>query len=336
MLTLYKNGTIWLNYRMKLRAPCAINLRTFPFDKQTCYLVIESYSYNNQRVKLEWLHSAPLTFIRPIELPDFSLTSWSTVKTTLEYPNGFWDQLNATFVFKRRYGFFVLQAYTPTYMTIFVSWISFFMDPRQISARATLGISAFLAMTFQFGTILKNQPPVSYIKSVDFWMLFSIFIMFATLAELAIISYMLKKSGASVGTTSSPSLDSPTANYVSKISALKTLGFNVWISNSGFNVWNRNPYKIPRFWAQQFLRFQGYAISEAQLANNANCKRNGNIGRLINRSCPTFLQNDDCLFEESKRCWSPDMVDKVALICLPAIFLSFNIFYWAYHLFILN
>ena len=45
------------------------------------------------------------------------------------------------------------------------------MDPKELSTRATLGISAFLAITLQFGNILKNQPPVSYVKALDVWML---------------------------------------------------------------------------------------------------------------------------------------------------------------------
>ena len=45
-----------------------------------------------------------------------------------------------------------MQAYVPTYMTIFVAWINFWMDPRdQLATRSTLAISAFLAITLQFG-----------------------------------------------------------------------------------------------------------------------------------------------------------------------------------------
>lgn len=260
---------------MKLRAPCQIDLRTFPFDSQSCYLIIESYSYNNQRVKLAWLPSAPLTFMKNIELPDFVLTSWVTFEGTLEYPNGIWSQLNATFVFKRRYGFFVLQAYTPTYMTIFVSWISFCMDPRQISARATLGISAFLAMTFQFGTILKNQPPVSYIKSVDIWMLSGIMIMFATLAELAVISYMQRNCPAAGG---SPLGSESPSDFAPRISALR------------------------------------YAMSAGDLPN---CNH---------------TTTDVMVTFGLRQKLTPTMVDRAAMIILPAIFFTFNICYWSYHL----
>ncbi len=100
--------------------------------------------------------------------------------------------MQATFTFRRRFGFFILQAYVPTYMTVFIAWINFLMDPKELSTRATLGISAFLAITLQFGNIMKNQPPVSYVKALDVWMLGCISFLFVALTELAIVSYMVR------------------------------------------------------------------------------------------------------------------------------------------------
>lgn len=85
-----------------------------------------------------------------------------------------------------------MQAYLPTYMTVFVAWINFWMDPKELATRATLAISAFLAMCLQLGNVQQNQPRVSYVKAMDVWMLGSISFLFTALIELAIISYMLR------------------------------------------------------------------------------------------------------------------------------------------------
>lgn len=47
MLIVYANGSVWQNYRMRVKGPCEIDLRRFPFDTQSCRLMIESYSYHS-------------------------------------------------------------------------------------------------------------------------------------------------------------------------------------------------------------------------------------------------------------------------------------------------
>ncbi|KAK6039640.1 hypothetical protein COOONC_22855, partial [Cooperia oncophora] len=113
-------------------------------------------------VQLRWMEEA-VTLMKPIQLPDFDMVHYETKKENLLYPNGYWDQLQVVFTFKRRYGFYIIQAYVPTYLTIIVSWVSFCMEPKALPARTTVGISSLLALTFQFGNILKNLPRVSYV-----------------------------------------------------------------------------------------------------------------------------------------------------------------------------
>ncbi|EPB68193.1 Neurotransmitter-gated ion-channel transmembrane region [Ancylostoma ceylanicum] len=103
-----------------------------------------------------------------------------------------WDELHVQIMFERRFVWYFMQAYLPTYLTIFISWVSFSLGPRAIPARTMLGVNALLAMIFQFGNIMRNLPRVSYIKAIDVWMLASMTFIFCSLLELAIVGYKVR------------------------------------------------------------------------------------------------------------------------------------------------
>lgn len=142
-----QNGTVWVNYRMQVKGPCTLDLRTFPFDTQqvhsapalcmTCqsfdvlsvpahlrvllvqlggglgrFLACDERGRGRVVVKvsLVWFPQ-PVTLMKKIQLPDFNLIGWKAENLTLPYPNGMWDELSVSFVFKRRYGFYVLQVH---------------------------------------------------------------------------------------------------------------------------------------------------------------------------------------------------------------------------------
>nr|AHM25233.1 acetylcholine-gated chloride channel ACC-1 [Haemonchus contortus] len=194
-LMVFANGTLWTNYRMKLTGPCDMNLKRFPFDQQKCFLTFESYNYNTGEVRMQWNQPYPVMLLKPIQLPDFEMVNFSVIAVEQMYPAGWWDELTVAFVFKRRYGWYILQGYIPTMVTIVISWISFYLGSRAIPARTMLGVNSLLAMTFQFGNIIRNLPRVSYVKAIDVWMLSGMLFIFLSLLELAVVGFMSRNEG---------------------------------------------------------------------------------------------------------------------------------------------
>ncbi|KAI6186872.1 Cation transporter family protein [Aphelenchoides besseyi] len=157
-ITVFSNGTIWLNYRLQVVGACEMDLALYPVDIQICELIIESYAFNNEKVSLAWRSFDPVFSISKNRMADYNLYSLRWRKSTFDYAAGSWDQLFITLSFSRTFGFFVLQVYVPTSCLVGIGFISFWIDLKSLPARITLTMTSLMALTYQY---LCRNPVIS-------------------------------------------------------------------------------------------------------------------------------------------------------------------------------
>ncbi|KAK6113115.1 Uncharacterized protein BM_BM5898 [Brugia malayi] len=307
LLLVFPNGTVWLNYRISLQGPCQLDLTNFPMDTQQCNLIFESYSYNTAEVRIVWRDWEPISIPDQSSknLPDFVLTHTENKNTTLFYTAGQWDQLEAVFIFRRLYGYYVLQAYMPTYLSVFISWIAFWIDTKALPARITLGVSSLMALTFQFGNIVKNLPRVSYVKALDIWMFGCVGFIFLSLVELAIVG------------------------YVDKLDLRRR---RVRVRESNFHT-QTEP------WNMKLTKNDSRTNSRLPLSNinNRNMHDNSSLATLWSSDYPPRRMKRESFFRristaEDPRKTDGEKIDEISGKTFPLLFIAFNMFYWFYYI----
>uniref|UniRef100_A0A0N4Z154 Ligand-gated ion channel 50 n=1 Tax=Parastrongyloides trichosuri TaxID=131310 RepID=A0A0N4Z154_PARTI len=327
-LLIYPNGTVWLNSRLRVEAPCYLDLVLFPIDHNECELIIESYAYNTDKVRLKWRSWDPVfSYETKTKLPDFELIKLKWAENSFYYAAGKWDQLSVSFILKRKVGFYILYVYIPIYICVLVSWIAFWLDYRALPARMTLGVSALMALTFQYGNVARTMPKVSYIKSIDVWILMACLFVFSSLVELAIVGYIdrvsrrpstHKRGGKKRNKVSKGEFESICDIRIPSSNSYGSINGNIIPGNEIINtcIEDRNPQR----------NLQRHINIETQTPL---IFTNKNISGLVGVNEDTYMFGWHIFH-------SPDQWDKIARRIFPALFTLFNIIYWLHFLSLVN
>ncbi|KAI6209466.1 hypothetical protein M3Y96_00224300 [Aphelenchoides besseyi] len=328
-LMIYANGTVWVNERIQVIGVCpAMEFSSFPMDTQVCMLTLESFNYNNLEVDMRWAEiEKPLLLLKdPIELPDFILTNYSTSLNKVQYPAGVWNELSFSLTFSRRFGYYAIQGFFPTYLTIFISWISFALGIKMIPARTMLGVNSLLALTFQYGNINRHLPPVSYIKALDIWMIVCLVSVFASLIELAIVGVIANRNEKPVRIRATDSIFSSDSSDEEKesmdedelkqpLNAVAETSPNPepqWISDAPKHVQRHISIPArPQSWSKNRRRYTLPVLYKQGF---------GGLRKWCQKKRRRIL------------CLSTDQIDQFSMIMFPTLFALFNIVFWSYYM----
>ncbi|KAL3880087.1 hypothetical protein ACJMK2_032356 [Sinanodonta woodiana] len=195
MLRFYSNGTISYTTRLSVTLTCPMDLKKYPFDKQTCSILIESFGYTDDKLSLLWSnHSDAVVVNFGIVLPQFRITDQKYKEfTRVHRITGNHSCLQAEFHLERNIGYYIVQMYVPSMLIVMLSWVSFWLNANSVPGRVSLGVLSVLTISTQSSIVNSSLPRVSYTKAIDIWMAMCLVFVFAALIEFAMVNVASRK-----------------------------------------------------------------------------------------------------------------------------------------------
>uniref|UniRef100_A0A087YN60 Glycine receptor, alpha 4b n=1 Tax=Poecilia formosa TaxID=48698 RepID=A0A087YN60_POEFO len=194
LLRIFQNGNVLYSIRLTLTLSCPMDLKNFPMDSQTCIMQLESFGYTMNDLIFEWLDVGAVQVADDLTLPQFLLKEEKGLGyCTKNYNTGKFTCIEVKFYLERQMGYYLIQMYIPSLLTVILSWVSFWINMDAAPARVGLGITTVLTMTTQSSGSRASLPKVSYVKAIDIWMAVCLLFVFAALLEYAAVNFVSRQ-----------------------------------------------------------------------------------------------------------------------------------------------
>ncbi|KAI1290952.1 Glycine receptor subunit alpha-3 [Halotydeus destructor] len=181
-MTIYNKTNVRLSSRLSLDLLCEMDFKYYPHDKQTCFLDVMSFTYNNKSVTLEW---QDFVLTKNLYMTGFYVHRSEERRCDKTLKGlGSLDCLRGVVVLKRYVGKFIIKRYMPSIIVVMMCFVGFWMPANAYPARVALCITSLLTLITQ--QIQASTLNVSYIMALNAWSLICITFVFLTLIELVI------------------------------------------------------------------------------------------------------------------------------------------------------
>ena len=161
-----------------VRFLCEFDMSIFPFDTQNCSIVMVMAGNSGKFVHLV---IDQFKYLGPVDLTQYFVKSINSNITIVE-DGTVEDQVLAVefrVIFGRRILGTFLTTYLPTIIICIASFSTNYFKDFFFEAIVTVNLTALLVLTTLFLSVSNSLPKTAYIKMMDIWLIFNLFIPFA-------------------------------------------------------------------------------------------------------------------------------------------------------------
>jgi hypothetical protein len=164
-LTLSPDGMVDYEERFGATLNAELDLREFPFDRQTLDIELQSFSWDRRELSLT-ANEAQTGFDPGFETPEWSVTSVESVINVQSEIRD--DHKFSSYVFRirahRHSGHYLLRFLLPVFFVVTLTWFAFW-EP--VEDRFRVGFIVLLAVVATHAVISKSLPRINYPTIAD-------------------------------------------------------------------------------------------------------------------------------------------------------------------------
>ena len=165
-----------------------LDLKDFPFDRQVLTLQFLAAGYTPEEITFMPDPDSVSGVTRDPSVPDWELRDWKLESKPVALSPGEDPVAGAalTIEAERRREFFIFKVITPLIFIVAMSWLVFWIDPKQASTQISVAVTAMLTLIAYRFVIGASLPRLPYLTRLDYFILAATALVFAALVQVVI------------------------------------------------------------------------------------------------------------------------------------------------------
>jgi len=190
-LRVSRSKRVTFDIKVTIVVSCQMNFNDYPFDDHICFFQVGSYFYdkNSMTCSSEFRDPKSANLQERNLQYEVSYRKLRRSRGIIQLHSGEYAACGFEVFLRRKHEPLIYQVYTPCCLFVFVSWISFIIDPKIVPGRMSLLVILLLVLVNVFNSVRANAPSsgLSKLNAIDTFIMTCIFMVFSTILEYAIV-----------------------------------------------------------------------------------------------------------------------------------------------------
>jgi hypothetical protein len=171
-----------------------LKLKDFPFDRQVFSVQLATIDYTPEEIELVQDKNDESGMAQELSVADWKITGYKAEPRPYK-PSPTTSPL-AGFAFsfeaERKAGYFIIKVIIPLILIVAMSWVVFWIDPKESGTQISVAITTMLTLIAYRFAIDTDLPKISYLTRMDFFIMLSTVLVYASLIEVVVTSAFAK------------------------------------------------------------------------------------------------------------------------------------------------